>query len=798
MTYRRWRMELVGRIQGIGFRPFVLRLADSLDLSGFVCNQGQGLTIEIQGPLEQLESFVASLPERAPEFARIDSIHFHEIPLVPPPSEKPDRSFKIIESRGPSPLVCDTATDFAPCSLCISELYCEQNRRYLYPMISCTECGPRFSIQHLSPFDRQRTALSDYPLCQQCQTEYQDPSDRRFHSQTIGCFDCGPQWTWIENRTESILCCDAPSTKQILNRFERVVCSGGIVLLKGVGGYQLVCDATCEQATMRIRKLKHRFFKPFAIQVQTHQKAQELVNLSPKAVAELQRPLRPIIVGGRRSRIQNDRIGTWVSPLQNSLGVMLPSSPMHCLLASRVLNPLVVTSANRSGEPMLIDDAEAIAQYELDVDAILTHNRRIVEPLDDPVLCETSQGLVPIRIGRGNTPCKLSNVGISEGSIHAIAVGADLKVAWAISHADNIYLMQYLGDASHPEVLSRLEQSIHKHLDSQLPNPEFLTDMHPGYQTTKLGEKLLRAHSSGSQWMNHRSIQHHVAHLGALAIDQQIQRDKPFFGYVFDGTGYGSDATIWGGELIEIKGADFLRHGHLMHFRIPTGDIAAKYPWRSALSLIVHSGLHIEDVSGFCDWTATSPWGLLTLAEKSLLMKSSNAETLTVKTSSMGRFLDGLSSLLGLVHTNDYEGHAAMLLEDHAWQYHNQLPKSDLRDTCAYRFAINEQGDLLEFDGRGVVKEMLEDIRNKINPCAIAYRIHLSIAIMMADAIKRLNSLKESTLHIGITGGVFQNRLLTELAIRILEQDGHRVFLHRTLPPNDSSIAVGQLRFQTN
>lgn len=797
MEYRRWRVELAGRIQGMGFRPFVVRLADSLELSGSVCNQGQGLTIEIQGPLEQLESFVAFLPERAPEFARIDSKHITEIPLEPPSTKKQDRSFKIAESKGPSSPVFDTAVDLAPCSLCMVELHCEQNRRHLYPMVSCTHCGPRFSIQHSSPFDRQRTALSDYPLCRRCQEEYEDPSDRRFHSQTIGCFDCGPQWMWIGNRTESIPCCDAQSTVLILNRFERIMRSGGIVLLKGVGGYQFVCDATCEQATMRIRKLKRRLYKPFAIQVGSYQQAKEYVALSQNAVSELQQPYRPIIVGSRRNEIQNDLIGTWVSELHSSLGVMLPSTPMHYLLASQIRSPLVVTSANRSGDPMLIDDAEAISQYEFDVDAILTHDRRIVEPLDDPVLCDTSEGLIPIRIGRGNTPYHLNRGGISKPPQHAIAIGADLKASWAVGHSENIYLMQHLGDASHPEVLCRLERSINKHLDSQLSNVEILTDMHPEYHTTKLGKKLLRAHSVDSQCRNHRSIQHHAAHLGALAIDRQIETDRSFLGYVFDGTGYGSDETIWGGELIAIKGTDFFRHGHLTHFRVPKGDIAARNPWRSALSLLLHSGIQMQDVEVFCDWTDRSPWGLLRDSERSLLIKSSTSETLTVKTSSMGRFLDGLSSLLGLIHTNDYEGHAAMLLEDRAWQYYNNLLRNDLSDSRSYRFSINQNNGLLEFDGPGIVREVLEDIRLGIDPCEIAFRIHLSIAIMMKNAITHLNSSQQSTMEVGITGGVFQNRLLTELAVGILKQHGYRVITHRKLPPNDSSIAVGQLRFQT-
>lgn len=786
----------------MGFRPLVFRLAKKLNLCGIVLNDGLGVGIEVQGPTETLHCFLGSLLDQVPHIARIDSQVVSEIPIQHELNHD-ELGFKIIESQTPSSMLSEALFDIAPCKDCLKELLSKENRRYLYPLISCTSCGPRYSIQHGSPFDRQRTTLAPFDLCKECRTEYLNPADRRFHSQTIGCFGCGPQWTWIERNSIAIQCNNNITVMQALDRFETIIRDGGIVLLKGVGGYQFICDARCKQAALQLREIKHRRLKPFALQFGTIQQAMNFLDLSCTAKDYLQGDYRPIIIGRRIHRV-SDHLGDWISETNQSLGVMLPSSPMHALLASRISAPLIVTSANVSGEPMLIDDDEAIARFASEVDGVFTNNRLITQPLEDPVACDTAKGLIPIRLGRGNTPLQLAFRSASPQSRNAVALGADLKVAWSSRQSQSVYIMQQLGDASEPQVLDRLESAIVKQWEKESIKPNVLTDMHPGYLTTRVGEKLAKPSAESSQTMTHQSIQHHAAHLGSLAMDCGIEFEKPFLGFVFDGTGYGPDQSIWGGELIAICRSDYLRLGHLMPFRLPKGDVAAKHPWRSAMGLIDQCGIEVDGLIEYCDWAITSPWGLTPAGQRASILKASKSEMLTIGSSSMGRFLEGLTSLIGLVHTNDYEGHAAMLLEDRASDYYQSQGSStaiELKNRSDsprfYRFAIHEEAGVLFFDGRGVVKSVLEDLRCGASVNRIAFGIHDSIAAMMATALDRLRLLGNPVSEIGLTGGVFQNRLLTELAVNHLEARNCRVYLHQRIPPNDSGIAVGQIRLQT-
>ena len=798
MVHKRWKMTLCGRLQGVGFRPFVWRLANRLSLSGLVRNQSQGVCIEVQGVVDRLEEFLTCLKQRMPHNAHIDSMHVEEMPLH---AEKDRRCscFEIVASHSPSALMLDALPDMAPCQDCLREMNDPANRRYLYPLISCTACGPRYSIQRCSPFDRRNTSLDVFPLCQQCHAEYSNPSDRRFHAQTIGCYGCGPSWVWIAKDTQRIEGRSAPSIALILDVCQRVLQTGGILLVKGVGGYQFICDAANRQATERLRRLKHRDRKPFALLVESKQIALRLVQLTSKSIEVLEQMHRPIVVGYRSSLESTLEYGTWISELGCSLGVMLPNSPIEHLIAKRFARPMVVTSANSQGEAMLLDDRQALALFASEVDAVLMHDREILQSLEDPVVRDTESGPIPIRLGRGDVPLRLTTGLKKMPDELKIALGADLKAAWAVATSEAIYLMQHLGDAADPQVLFRIQKSVGKVLEGKRSIGSLVVDSHPGYQTTLLGEKLAKDYSLPNAQIKCQRVQHHLAHLKALALDCQLDPQEPVLGFVMDGTGFGLDGSTWGGELLGIQGGGYSRLGHLRSVRLPIGDVAAKNPWRSALAMLLDAQIAIESHAGLRAWVSKSPWGELSQSKRSVLLTAAESSNLANPSSSMGRFLDGLASIIGLVHRNDYEGHAANLLEDRATKYYfdqlasNAKASDGRRDSMAYRFAIWDRPGVLEFDGRQVVQSVVEDLCEGMDQNRIAYRIHASIARMMVQVLERIEARWSCMRRVGLTGGVFQNRLLLDQLSELLEGAGWDVLLHRRIPPNDSGIAVGQL-----
>lgn len=816
MSLSRWRMDLDGRVQGIGFRPWVWRLATELGLHGFVCNTPSGVRIEVQGSGDQLQRFAACTLDQLPELARIDNRRITEIPVDSAPSDS--QSFRIEPSLGRLDSLCGALPDLAPCQDCSSEMFDRANRRFLYPLISCTRCGPRYSIQRSAPFDRQRTTLESFPLCRSCQQEYTEPTDRRFHAQTIGCFECGPVWTWKEPDSEPWVCNHPGAVESMQARFLKVIQAGQVVLVKGVGGYQFMCDATDEQAVDRLRHIKRREHKPFALLLGSLQQASRWTELSGAALCELQAAHRPIVVSRRIARAEGPSGGLGseiglarsVSNFDCSLGVMLPNNPMQYLLTRSLESPLVLTSANDSAEPMLIDDSQVLERFAHSVGGILSHNRTIVQSLEDPIVGDTSVGLIPVRLGRGNAPCRLEIASLASSPLvarPAIAMGADLKAAWAMGDSQGIRLMEPLGDASHPEVYARLERSVQGALDAQASiasnasTTSIVTDLHPGYQTTQLGAKLSRRGTRNGPAVHCTAIQHHGAHLGALALDLGIALEERFLGFVFDGTGYGGPAEVWGGELIAIEGHEMTRLGRLRPFRLPKGDVSARNPWRSALGLLTDAGIGFEEVRASCDWAQRSPWAQLSEAQRCDYVRLATSQEHSVLSSSMGRWLDAICSLLGLVHVSHYEGHAPMMLEDRATRYAIDIGADRLRnlgrieqDAQEYRFTIARQGSLYEIDGRGVLARVLGDLRNGIGVGCIAYRVHGAIAQLLVDTLGHLASPWAESRRVGLTGGVFQNRLLVELADDRLARAGWQALFHRRIPPNDSGIAAGQLR----
>ena len=863
-------INLSGRLQGVGLRPFLWRLAQRLDIRGSTCNTPTGVRIIAQGLRENIQDFKQHLINNPPEFASIESFRIHEL------LKKDFERFEIHESQvdtlTPNSFPWFSIPDLPPCQACIEEMRQAGARRYLDPMISCTQCGPRFSIQIAAPFDRCRTTMDPYVLCDRCLEEYTNPYDRRFHSQTISCFACGPVWNWINCKrpNETTEGNSSQSVREIVERCAQAILDGEVVLWKSTGGYQFVCDATNSLAVKKLRRIKQRSCKPFALLVSSIQAASSIVALSFTAMRLLTSSERPIVVGRWLPRgIQSVNISDEVNRVDARLGVMLPSSAMQILLLDRLQQigqstPLVVTSANASNAPMLTDDRAAIDRFGQVVGGVLTHSRAITQPLDDSVWIDcgwretgiSSQGssdalVIPIRRARGASPVQLRLSPRQDDSFgngfkesvarNCIALGGDLKTTISVrlagdslagdslsgnsleggslardlsgsgmdsqrdgSSITRILWTQHFGDASDPEVFDRMRLTALRECD-RIENKsllEFRVDAHPNYHTHQLGVELCKEFTSQAASPVLLQVQHHAAHLGSLACDLAWGQDKPLLGFVFDGTGYGTDGTTWGGELLRLEPnasckSVARRVGHLRQVRLPAGDVAARYPWRCAmayLSEINQPPLHwLEPFRSLCE------------SERNWIVANDHVASVTIPSSSIGRLIDAVASLLDLVHESDFEGHAAMRLEAVAWEHVQALADNSEKAFVfhdSYRFQIQSIDGVLVFDERPVLIDLLKDLRqvgvsDKVSLPMIAYRFHGALVNLICDVV--IQCIDAETCDygrsVGITGGVFQNSLLLMAIGEHLSAMGYKLLSHKQIPPNDAGISVGQLWF---
>lgn len=788
----RRRIVVTGVVQGVGFRPFVHRLATELGLTGLVGNDAASVFVEVQGPRETVEEFAERLVADAPPLAHVASVRATEMPPVAADG------FVIVPSRAADGARTAIPPDVAVCAQCVAELFDPDDRRYRHPFITCTNCGPRFTIIRELPYDRPATTMAGFPMCDRCATEYHDPGDRRFHAQPVACPDCGPTLCFEDTGPEDTGPEDTgpedsgPSgavrvtgADVALAAAQRALAAGRVVAIKGIGGYHLACDAGSPAAVAALRSRKARGGKPFAVMARDLDTARTLAVIGDDEVAVLTSAARPVVLLARRDTAG---VADGVAPGSPWLGVFLPYSPVHHLLFAPVpgAHPpvpevLVLTSANRSDEPICFTDADAAQRLPALADAVLTHDRPIHVPCDDSVVRVVDGRELPLRRSRGYAPLP---VDLGTGTRAVLAVGGELKNTFCLTDGSLAFCSAHIGDMGTLETLRAYQRSVDQ-LTGMRARPERLAaDLHPGYRTRAWAED-----HAGDRPLD--LVQHHHAHVVSLLAEHGRLGD-PIVGVAFDGTGFGTDGAVWGGEFL-VLGTDshrFVRAGHLTPVPLPGGDAAVRHPRRMALSHLRGAGVGWDGTG----WDADlPPVAACEPAELRLLASQLDSGTGCVPCTSIGRLFDAVASLLGVRHSVSYEGQAAIELEAAAAGAGPQVPtlrlsvgrvqRRDRTRTAAPgpRPAVLDPGPLLA----GLVAEL----RAGTPVTALAWAFHEAIAIATVEMVTQVAG---SVRLVGLTGGVFQNVLLLRRTRQRLQDAGFTVLTHRVVPPNDGGLALGQ------
>lgn len=735
---RRVCARFEGRVQGVGFRPFVWRLARQMGVAGSVRNAATGALVEAEGPAALVQEFLHEIERAAPGECRL--AHEEER------AASGAAAFEILESEPAGARVAMALPDLASCAKCLEELHDPANPRYRYPFIACTACGPRYSVTRALPFDRDATSMAAFPLSGLSAREYADPDDRRFHAQMVADPGCGPH---VELWDVDGAC--IATRKDALARGCEVIREGKILALKGVGGFQLLCDARNEDAVARLRERKAREAKPFALMVAGLDAARALARVDGIEAAALTSPEAPIVLLKRR---EGAVLAPSLAPGLSTLGVMLPASPLHHLIAGDLGFPVVATSGNLSGEPLCIANDEALARLGKIADSFLVHNREIVRPLDDSVVRVIGARAVTLRLGRGLAPLPL---GVPAPRGDALACGAHMKNAPALLSGKGIVLAQHVGDLdteSARAALVRADRDLENLFTENESGGAAACDAHPDYGSTHVAFQ----HSGAPL-----RVWHHHAHVLACMLDNETGGEV--LGVSWDGTGLGPDGTLWGGEFLQVDGARFERVAHLRAFRLPGGSAAIGEPLRVAAALL-------HDIYGE-DLPRVGPFVDKAFRKKAWLWASlPNAPV----TTSAGRLFDAVAALLGLCEKNRYEGEAAMRLEGVAVG----------ADDSAYELAL-ASGEAIVLDWEPVIRAIVSDLEAGEGAPAISARFHGALARAIAEVATKLRAPR-----VALTGGCFQNRILCESAIAALRAAGIEPLWHRRVPPGDGGIAAGQ------
>jgi hydrogenase maturation protein HypF len=758
----RKRLSIAGVVQGVGFRPFVWRRATRLGLSGWVENDSAGVTAEVQGPAECVQAFLDGLVDEAPALAIVHRVDVEDVPIAPNAA----RAFVILASESRAAPTVAVSPDIAPCAACLAELEDPGNRRYRHPFINCTGCGPRFTIITDLPYDRPLTTMRGFELCAACAAEYADPTDRRFHAQPNACGRCGPA-AWFTAAGGGEIATERPVSgavgERAIEATRRALRAGDVLAIKGLGGFHLACDATNETAVNRLRERKHRIDKPLAVMVADVEQARARAEIDEQERRLLESRERPIVL--LRKRADGGGIAGAVAPGNDFLGLMLPYSPLHHLLCAG-MPPLVMTSGNLSEEPIVHDNRDAAIRLAPLVDGFLMHDRPIQVPCDDSVVrCVAGMGL-PIRRSRGFAPLP---VRLDRRGPSVLAVGGELKATLCLAREDQAIMSQHIGDMGNIETLDALGRTAEHLMRLFRMTPEIVVaDMHPGYLSTQWAMRF-----AAERKIPLVQVQHHEAHVAALMAEHG-RMERPLIGVCFDGTGFGRDGTIWGGEVFAVEEGSFRRAAHLEPFPLPGGDASIRHPWRTALAALHAAG---------CDWSdRLAPVQAAGEAELRLLGQQLERKLNCVATSSMGRLFDAVAALAGVKQSITYEAEAAMNLEAVAGEHAGE--------DGLYAFTIGA-GSPARIDWQGVVRQIAADAIAGVSAAAIAARFHRGVAKMIAEVCSRLRSEGAGSIA-GLTGGVFQNPLLLRLAIDELHRAGFEVLCHERVPANDGGLALGQ------
>ena len=748
----RFQFIIHGAVQGIGFRPFIYRLAGELKLNGWVSNIPEGVVIEAEGTLKRLEQFSERIHSELPALA---SIYSCEVTVLDPAGYA---SFEIRESSHSGKKQAVILPDIALCPDCLNEMIDPKNRRYRYPFINCTNCGPRLTIIESLPYDRKHTSMVRFTMCPECQKEYDDPADRRFHAQPNACAACGPQLMLTTNAGKTVAVQDAA----ILQAADAIR-KGMIVAIKGIGGFHLMADPFNDKAVRTLRERKHREEKPFALLMPTITEAERYCEISEFEMKALSSPHAPIVLLKKLKK--ETPLSPHIAPNNPLFGVLLPYSPVHHLLMRELGGPVIATSGNLSDEPICIDNEDAVQKFGGIADLMLMHDRPIVRQADDSIIRIIGGQEMVLRRARGLAPLPVRLAVDPKRSL--IAVGAHLKNTIALNVGSSVFVSQHIGDLETEQSLTAFQETISDltHMYDVVPEA-VVADKHPEYLSTKFAETMN---------IPCIKIQHHAAHIFSCMAENHLTDDV--FGAAWDGTGFGDDGTIWGGEFFYYRDKEMKRVGTFRQFPLPGGSAAVKEPRRSALGMLHEmSGGDYGSVQQNCSIEQFSQQDVSTLAQ--MMKKGINSPM----TSSAGRIFDAVSSLTGLKHKLGFEGQGALELE------------SIIGDgTCEelYGFSISEsssEGKIAVIDWEQMITGIIDDMRIHSAKNIIAQKFHNT----MAEIIVRM-AKKSNTRAVVLSGGCFQNAYLTERTIKRLTDEGLVPYRHQRIPPNDGGISLGQL-----
>jgi len=747
--------RVFGVVQGVGFRPFCKNLADALNLRGSVRNTGRGVELHLFGSREEIKHYMAQLSQKAPplaEVAQIELLLEEKAPFASVPGD-----FSIISSESRNKGESFIPPDIATCKDCIRDMESPENPRHAYPFTNCTNCGPRFTIIRNLPYDRPNTCMEAFSLCSLCAEEYANPENRRYHAQPVACRECGPVLYGSHRRGFTFM------EESALEATVETLRAGGLAAIKGLGGFHLACDPRNTPVLERLRHHKRRKDKPFALMAATLEEAEKLVLLEERERELLASPQAPILLCSVR---KNAQISPLVAPRQSRLGIMLPYTPLHILLFKH-FSSLVMTSANHSGDPLITQNEEALnLLLKKEVDLVLWHHREIVHPLDDSVLASWKKGFFFLRRARGYVP---SPFFLHEQAPSICAAGAEMKATFALSQKTTLLPGPYLGDLKNLGTHSLYKRSLRHFLDLFRYRPEYLAyDLHPQYLSTRAASEVLEISPEDAR--RAIPVQHHHAHLASCLFEHSVQ--EPALGIILDGTGYGTDGTIWGGEFLLGDYSHFSRRGSLHPFPLLGGDRAILEPWRSAASLLLES-FSLSEVRELV---------LRLWPQRSLLIEQiPRISSASILTSSTGRFLDGISSLLTKKAESSYDGQAPMELE--ALALDTRAPEAP--------FGFYQKNDMYIIDWRPAVRWLVEKIHH-LPLESLASGIHKGFASALAHAAGNICAA-QGIAKVALSGGVWQNRLLLDATWERLEQQGLLPLAHRRIAPNDEGISVGQI-----
>lgn len=736
-------INIQGTVQGVGFRPFVYRLAHELNIKGWIINSSEGVKIKAEGSIKNVDDFLIRLKNEKPVNSIINDFNFSTAQI------KNFTKFEIKESNNSSLKTALILPDLATCPDCLKEVFNPSDRRHLYPFTNCTNCGPRFSIIESIPYDRENTTMTEFTMCDECRSEYENPLNRRFHAEPNACPKCGPQIKLYDNKKNPV------ESENLIKTVCEFIRAGKIIALKGLGGYQLLVDAGNNEAVKRLRERKHREEKPFAMMFPSIEKIKECCNVSAEEEKLLSSVQSPIVL---LKKMRNNMVAEEISPSNKYHGVMLPYTPLHHILMKQLNIPIVATSGNISDEPICISDEEAFENLKGIADYFVIHNRKIVRQVDDSVARVIKDKPFMIRRARGYAPYPVI---FDETILPAIAAGGQLKNTVAISNGKNVFISQHIGDLDSKEAYYAFKKIISDFKNLYDINPEYIiSDLHPDYASTKYAQ---------SSELNLVQVQHHYAHVLSCIAENKIEGEV--LGISWDGTGFGTDGNIWGGEFLKVNKDRFARIAHFNYFPLPGGEKAIKEVWRIGASL-----LYIATNDKYKVMKFYKNYDVANILD--LINKKINSPLC----SSVGRLFDGIASLIDLKQTASFEGQAAIQLE-------LIITEDALEDSYRFEIIKTEQNNYI-IEWKNVVLDILKDLDNNVSQKIISAKFHNALVEVIVEACKLAEISK-----IALSGGCFQNKYLIERTIDKLKEAGFNVYWQSEIPINDAGICLGQMKY---